>query len=199
MKTIEITTRTISEWLEYNKNVAEKIIEKYRNININFAWYADTIAEFVKDMERKGIDIDYKNVKFSGFWSQGDGASFTCDLSSKYINEWIISNKEELPILYKNYTNWNEIDGKVEKNGYGNHCCHEKTVNVNLSCYDDIGEDAEKELEKLENLLETVLRGYMVSLYNTLEKEYEYLTSDESVVETLKANEYEFDIEGRIR
>lgn len=199
MKTIEITTRTIGEWLKYDKKIAEKIIEKYRDINTNFEWYADTIAEFVKEMEVKGIDIDTKNVHFSGFWRQGDGASFTCDLSPKYINEWIISNKDEFPILYKNYTDWNEIDGKVEKNGYGNHYYHEKTVNVNLSCYDDIGEDAEKEIEKLENLIETVLRGYMVSLYNTLEKEYEYLTSDESVIETLKANEYEFDIDGRIR
>jgi hypothetical protein len=55
------------------------------------------------------------------------------------------------------------------------------------------------EVNQLEQLIITVLRGYMVSLYNTLKKEYTYLTSDECIVDTLKVNEYEFDIDGRIK
>jgi hypothetical protein len=102
MKTIEITTRTIGEWLEYNKKVAEKIIEKYRDINTDFDWYNYTIEEFVGEMESKGLDIDPKNVKFSGFWSQGDGASFTCDLSSKYINEWSVFELAEILDIPRN-------------------------------------------------------------------------------------------------
>jgi len=199
MKTIEITTRTIGEWMEFDKKIADKIIEKYCDINTDFSWYDDTIAEFVKEMEAKGLDINTKNVNFSGFSSQGDGASFTCNLSEKYINEWIIANKTEFPILYEKYTSWNEIEGKIVKNSFGNHYCHDKTVNVELDAYDDIGEEGGKEIDVLRDMIESALRGYMVSLYNTLEKEYTYLTSDECIVDTLKVNEYEFDIDGRIR
>lgn len=199
MKIIEITTRTIGEWLEFDKKIAEKIIEKYRDINTDFAWYDGTIQNFVEDMAEKGLEIDAKNVNFSGFWNQGDGASFICDLSEKYLNEWIIANKEEFPILYEKYTSWNEICGKVEKNSHGYHYSHEKTVNVQIDPYDDIGEEGGKEIDALQTMIESALRGYMVSLYNTLEKEYYSLISDESVIDTLKANEYEFDIDGRIR
>ena len=198
MKTIEITTRTIGEWLEFDKKIAEKIIEKNRDINTDFNWYEGTIAEFVKDMEAKGLEIDAKNVNFSGFWSQGDGASFMCNLSEKYIDSWITANKAEFPSLYEKYTSWNGIEGKIVKNSFGNHYSHAKTVNVELTCYDDIGEEGGKEIENLQNMIESALRGYMVLLYNTLEKEYYSLISDESIIDTLKANEYEFDIDGRI-
>jgi hypothetical protein len=36
------------------------------------------------------------------------------------------------------------------------------------------------------------------AIYRRLEKEYEYLTSDESIIETIHANEYEFTEDGKI-
>ena len=198
MKTIEITTRTIGEWLEFDKKIAEKIIEKNRDINTDFNWYEGTIAEFVKDMEAKGLEIDAKNVNFSGFWSQGDGASFTCNLSPEYIDSWIEANKEEFPSLYA-HIGTDLLFGRMSKNSYATHYCHDKTVNVELDAYDDIGEEGGKEIDALQNMIESALRGYMVLLYNTLEKEYYSLISDESIIDTLKANEYEFDVAGRIR
>jgi len=201
VKTIEITTRTIGEWLEFDKKIAEKIIEKYRDINTDFNWYENTIAEFVKDMEMKGLDIDTKNVNFSGFWSQGDGASFTCNLSPEYIDTWIGANKAEFPSLYA-HIGTDLLFGHMSKNSYATHYCHDKTVNLSLEFNDwnrDNYPNMQIEVNQLEQLIITVLRGYMVLLYNTLKKEYEYLASDESIIDTLKANEYEFDVAGRIR
>ena len=51
MKEVVITTRNIREWLEFNKKVAEKIIEKNRDINIDFPWYDDTLNDFIEEME----------------------------------------------------------------------------------------------------------------------------------------------------
>lgn len=197
MKEIVITTRNIREWLEFDKTIAEKIIEKNRYINIDYPWYDDTINDFIEEMEKRGIDIEYKNVKFSGFYSQGDGASFICNLSNTYIDNWITANKEEFPKL-SNMVGKDFIYGYVSKNGYANHYCHEKTVNAHIETAIDDNEFTE-EMEKLERLIETNLRSYMVELYNRLEKGYDYLTSDESIIETLEANEYEFDENGVIR
>lgn len=43
------------------------------------AWYSETIEEFIKDMSVIGITLTEEQVKFTGFWSQGDGASFEFD------------------------------------------------------------------------------------------------------------------------
>lgn len=40
-------------------------------------WYDDYITEFNVSMFAIGVEVD--DVQFSGFWSQGDGASFTFD------------------------------------------------------------------------------------------------------------------------
>lgn len=40
------------------------------------------------------------------------------------------------------------------------------------------------------------LRDYMHWIYRQLEKEYDYLNSDEAVDESIKANEYEFTEDG---
>ena len=41
-------------------------------------WYDSTIEDFCDNIcPHFGLDVSYKDVAFSGFWSQGDGASFT--------------------------------------------------------------------------------------------------------------------------
>ena len=41
-------------------------------------WYDCTIEDFCDTiLPHFGVDVSYKDVAFSGFWSQGDGASFT--------------------------------------------------------------------------------------------------------------------------
>ena len=46
-----------------------------------------------------------------------------------------------------------------------------------------------KEFHELEAEIAEILRGYMRSLYYDLRTEYEYLTSDEVVWETIQAND----------
>jgi hypothetical protein len=42
-------------------------------------WYDPIIEAFIEDMDSIGLNIDTSSVQFSGFWSQGDGASFEFD------------------------------------------------------------------------------------------------------------------------
>jgi hypothetical protein len=44
--------------------------------------------------------------------------------------------------------------------------------------------------------LKDILRDYMRWIYRTLEKEYDYMTSEEAIKETIIANDYEFTKDG---
>lgn len=51
---------------------------KYIDIQPHDGWYDHTIEDFCDNvLPHFGLDVSYKDVAFSGFCSQGDGASFT--------------------------------------------------------------------------------------------------------------------------
>lgn len=71
------TERTEFTFDELSPEIQEKVIdkfkEKYQN-HIDPWWYEDVIENFKSELEDLGLeDIE---CNFSGFWSQGDGASF---------------------------------------------------------------------------------------------------------------------------
>jgi hypothetical protein len=55
--------------------IKDELIEKHWDINVDHDWYQYTYDEFKIEMQTKGITVDEMN--FTGFYSQGDGASFT--------------------------------------------------------------------------------------------------------------------------
>jgi len=68
-------------------------------------------------------------------------------------------------------------------------------LNALTSEYDDIEDCPEDKIEELEDeFLKSILEDYSIML----QKESEYLTKDETIIETIKANEYEFTEDGRI-
>ena len=65
--------------------------------------------------------------------------------------------------------------------------------------YDDDIEGNEIENEyAIEQLEKEYKRDIASELLHTLQKQYEYLTSSEAIVETFEANEYEFTTQGKI-
>jgi hypothetical protein len=56
-------------------------------------------------------------------------------------------------------------------------------------------EQCRTEMEDMEKAIEDIVRGYCCDIYKSLEKEYEYLTSDEAVAEALRANDIDEDVE----
>lgn len=59
----------------------------------------------------------------------------------------------------------------------------------------NIGNDG-RELGDVEDDLIQLLRDFMDWIYKQLETEYDYKTSREQIIETIKANDYEFDEDG---
>jgi hypothetical protein len=59
---------------------------------------------------------------------------------------------------------------------------------------DDFPEWEDKMIEMDDDFLKSLLEDYLIML----RKEYEYLTSEEAIIEAIEANEYEFDERGKI-
>ena len=167
----------------------------------SYEWI-NTAAELI------GIDINSrpaKNMKgepikgqlrifFSGFSSQGDGACFEGRYeyrkgSSKAVRKEFPMDTglhriaDDLARLQK--AHFYRLTARVEHRGHYSH------PGCTVIDTDGFNEDASDED------LRDYLRDFMHWMYQHLEKEYEYLTSDEAVEENIIANDYEFDSQGR--
>ena len=180
-------------------------LDEYRDSNTDHDWWDCLYEGFKEDMTEKGIAVD--DISFSGFWSQGDGASFTgyiADLE-KYLAAY--ENEGAYPTLRK----LQAMGGNVALRWYraGHHYVHEYTLEMDASvesfhiCWwadpemdplraavlEVLDEEANRELTKLEASVKENIRNLCRGLYRQLEEEYDYLTSDEAVKESLVAND----------
>lgn len=189
-------------WLfeEADEKLREKILEKQRDFNTDYDWYEFVYEDWKEKLEALGYMKP--DINFSGFWSQGDGASFTCEyLNSPEIKERFLTDEEKAILTDC------KIYGKVER--ISHRYSHENTVRANISdvdystaIYDLEAEDYEKYISivnkidaiisDLEKEMTEDVRNLSRQIYRELEKEYEYQTSDEAVAESLISNGYLF-------
>lgn len=144
------------------------------------------------------------DIRYSGFCSQGDGASFVGTYSSKtqplpavlraeFPQDQTLHDLADalhaLRVQYRLLTgHW--FDVKVTQDG---HYVHKFTMSVEVT-----DETTGQEIEDVQisnNLLE-LMRDFAQWIYDGLEAEYDYRMSDENVDESIRTNEYEFDEDG---
>lgn len=175
--------------------VKEKAIEKNRYINVDFdEWHDFCIEEWKENLEKAGFS-DSK-ICYSGFYSQGDGACFDCacfDIS-RLMENLEFTDEEKARILEIQ----DEFSISIEKNGHANYYSHEKTRFLNIDCFYIENESDENLLFKLEEQLEQLRLDFCYKIYKDLNDEFDYLTSDSAVYDTLQANEYFFEENGEI-
>jgi len=186
---------------ELSDDVKQEVVEDMADINVDYDWWYDydDKKEIVKLM---GIDID--NIYFSGFSSQGDGACFEGSYEYrkgcvKAIMDYAPKDTElhriikELQSIQKKC--FYSAKASVKQSGHYMHkYCTEISVdfenrNTSIDYYNQ---------EHEENITE-LLRDYMEWIYRSLEKDYEYLTSEKAIIETIEANEYEFTADGKLQ
>jgi hypothetical protein len=176
-----------------------ELIERYRDINVDGHWWDDTAREFIDELYRRtGVGIPLDSVRFSGFSSQGDGASFT--INGELLADFLVRMKwdDRYPAL--------AADENVTFTITRRHTSymHEGTMRVEIDepFIDDWEDDpfkraidevrvqaAGEELERCETELTEFFRNEAKKLYRELESTYEYLTSDEVVWGTILAND----------
>ena len=189
------------EDIKSNPELLEKVIEKHRDINVYFDWW-DFIYENFKEYNDEHFDIE--KIYFSGFWSQGDGAMFEYSDISNKLRDIFIDGLDLSPMRKGWLRNNASVSGKGVQRGLYYHeksCSHSiywEVDNGDLYWDRPLYQWIESFANDFENFIEELYVNLCADLYSTLEKEYTHLTSDESILESLEINDYEFTEDGNI-
>jgi hypothetical protein len=182
-------------------------------------WHSGTVKEWQGKLVEKGFSNP--EIQWSGFWSQGDGASFSCsfhiveDNAKQFLSETDKTNLlrfwTELRLDGHQVTDFH-VEGNITTSGSYS---HENTMELEVSDYGlgagwFNGNGSEKLDDRLldfnsaldrdtieKNILEYA-RGLAREIYSDLEKEYEYLTSEENARESSLCNDYKYDEYGNL-
>jgi hypothetical protein len=189
--TIEQTVYNYSDLiLPENSELKNKVVDKLNHINVQHDWYDFIYDDFKENIAPKfGFEVD--KMYFSGFSSQGDGAMFEGSVANL---AQFVSDTRIKKLIEKR-----EIDFDINFKHYG-HYYHEKSYRHNFEICNllDTHENISNYCYNLEEVVTNVYENLCKELYENLEKEYDYLTSDEAILETIQSNDYEFDENGNI-
>ena len=204
MKDITITT-TVYTFEELSDEAKEKALEFYRDFNTAYwEWWETTLDDQKEQLEKAGINKPA--IEFSGFWSQGDGLSFT----SKDVNlETLMESSkaaEKYPEFYKELQLGN-IDYSCYIPRTSHHYSHARTAAFSLDTvyptvddeqdYDDLQDIIDRDLQGIIDYLDDWRMDKCHEFYRALENEFNYLTADEALIESFEANEMEFTADGK--
>jgi hypothetical protein len=185
----------------------DEILDKHRHWNVEHVdWWDGVYDCFKADMDDIGVEVD--KMYFSGFWSQGDGACFEGS-----VNDWpkfLASLGYTCPALIALADrSWHM---RVEHRGHYYHeNCTRFSVELPLPAHDEDQNFIDNYLFHIEEdsvqmaaamaLLNTysssslmtaftdAFKDHMRTLYNQLEAEYDRLTSDEAILDSLEIND----------
>jgi hypothetical protein len=197
-------TRTYNTYSfdELSPEARERAIEDHRQFIGEHENGEYVIEDAKRVLSLAGFNID--RVYYSGFWSQGDGACFEGSWDASKVNA--AAMHKECPVdteLHRIADSMAAIakvfpfaSFTVKHSG---HYCHQYSTSFDVSIANEEGDEIDTpEREKAEESLIELARDAMEWIYNGLEKEYDYQTAEEQVIESIRANEYEFTEDGKI-
>ena len=195
---IDTKKTKVYPFAELTDDAKQTALEQLADINVDHEWWYD--FEDKKEVAKlMGIDID--NIYFSGFSSQGDGACFEGNYaynknSVKLVMDYAPLDTElhrivkALQAVQK--TAFYGITASVNQSG---HYSHKYCTDISVDMPESIGQE---KFTEIEDTVVELLRDYMDWIYKQLQTEYEYLTSEEAIIETIEANDYEFTADGKL-
>ena len=196
MRTIETTVYT------YTDLPTDEAKEKARE------WYCENVATTHKwwdyvyeDAKAIGAIIGFRieDIRFSGFWSQGDGASFSG--SYYYAPGWREKLRGYCPTETVPAAIGDTLQAIQRPRRYrlqsritasGPHYVHDGMMQAETELDDDGYATSEEN-----QAIRECARQFARWIYERLEADYEYLVSDENAADCIVANEYEFTEDGR--
>jgi hypothetical protein len=209
MSTIEMSLYTFDELSEEAKETARDWYREGEVFGDDVDYEHFETAAKILGIEFESREVKLMNgksryesdIKWTGFSSQGDGASFTGTYSPKHSS---IAIREEFPtdetlhaiadaltafhcryVLLNGSRDWS---AKITQSG---NFVHSHTMSADV--YDADGKDMDCALS--DEFLD-IMRDFANWIYRNLEAGYDYRMSDECVDENIRANEYEFDENG---
>ncbi len=157
-----------------------------------YDWWESTYEWYIEKAEAIGYHTSAEEMEFSGFWSQGDGA---CISGSFNVEQWLKINK--LGNQYRSLLNAaKEYDLEVWIKHTGNYS-HSRTLNAQYDTY-YLNDKPYRQLVKVAKQMLDQAIDLSNEMYKDLEKEYEYLTSEEHFSELADMNDWEFTEDGEL-
>jgi hypothetical protein len=179
---------------ELSEEAQQTAIEGLYEINVDFEDWSECILDDAREIG-KLIGINIKNIYFSGFWSQGDGACFEGYYKYKIgglkaLKEYAPLDKElhriakglqdlQRPHFYR-------LSATIKQSG---HYYHEGCTLI------DAGYEVDWDTS---DALGELLRDFMRWIYKQLQDEYDYQTERTQIEDTILANDYQFNKEGKL-
>ncbi|HWB27504.1 MAG TPA: hypothetical protein VG738_18640 [Chitinophagaceae bacterium] len=195
---------------EFTGKVKETALDEYRYINVEHNWWDFIYYDFAEICKTIGITVDITSIRFSGFYSQGDGSAFDATVNMPTCVEGITNEawKEYAP-NEKLYLSTVDIDKRI-LNLYAKQLIDQPQIVGNDRAYYVRAEqnydfmhykrtdfsNIEKHLEIVIEWVKTIAKQLNRLLYSMLEREYEYLIGVGAVQEAIEANEYVFTKDG---
>ena len=195
MQTIEVQTFSFDELSSEAKSYA---IEKERNSKSEYGDMLYFLNDDIKEQaHERNFDIPKDGIVYSLSYCQGDGLSFSSDPvnKDKFIKDALPDNTKQsiLDLLNDRLT--------IETTHNKGHYCFAAKSQV-LVEFDDNGKGNLHNLNELVATIENHVQNEYMDLCRAFEKqgydEIEYELSDECIIETIKANEFQFLSNGRM-
>jgi len=169
----------IYKFSELSDDVKAKVLNRFRDFNAEHNWY-----EFHYDRLKEDAPFDIENIYFSGFSSQGDGAMF--EYSGYDWKGWV--NGLSLPEWKKRVLLACDVSvSGVHRGNYYhyNTCSHDCDIDLpGMYTHDNVCKFIGDFAEQFEQHIRDEYKSLCNNLYRELEKEYDDLTSDETVQES---------------
>lgn len=186
----------------------QKILDKHRYAYVEDDWWYESIFDdLVVDVNQYGYLVDEHRgrgtrtnhcIWFSGFYSQGDGASF-----DGRIWNWTVA-LQDFPVLAQ-YLKDGSVDHGLSWSSTSRYS-HSRSLSfsehidlgnpydqttdrIRFLAHEVLSRDAEEEWEKFVAHTEKQVQKLCDELFERLRTEYEYLTEDEQVLESLLSND----------
>lgn len=193
-------TQTVYTFDELSDSAKERAREAHREGQLEYDWWDSSYDDFARVADILGIDLRQRAVKlmngstrydpaiyFSGFASQGDGACFEGTYryakgSVKRIREYAPQDAELHAIADSLFDvqrrNRYQLTANIAHRG---HYYHSGCMDIDV---DAPGGTAD--------VIKSAMRDFADWMYKRLEEEHDYQLSDESIEDSIKANECEF-------
>jgi hypothetical protein len=210
----EIEEQTEFTFDELDESAKDKARDKVRYDNVNDEWWDFVYEDAVRmgaliginisktDHHRKGRKSHQSiDISFSGFCSQGDGASFEGDywfvpdallkVQAETSDEELLRIAQELLLLQlgRRMRGLEPFSATITTSG---RYSHSGTMSVTVEADDD--QDVVKmNDEGLEDDVTQLMRDFADWIYKNLEAEHDYLTSDECIDERLAEEKFDAD------
>ncbi|WEF24716.1 antitoxin of toxin-antitoxin stability system [Paracoccus sp. S3-43] len=209
----EVLEITVFRFEELSDAARDRARAWYRDGGFDYDWFDFVYEDFQRIAEILGISFKTRTVRlmgggtrqepliwFTGFWSQGDGAAFEGHYSYRkgaaakiraYAPQDAELHRIADALQQVQRRNFYQLTAEATHRG---RYYHEYSMAVAVTRDSPVWQDMTADAEEI---VTDDLRDLARWLYRQLEREYDYLTSDEAVDESITANAYTFTEAGR--